>query len=660
MRLTADTDRDSVAAHVEGRDRRAALRMSEARADRLQRNARIRSGRWNLELSVDADHVPATIEPAAHSNAETADGTDVGASDTGPHIVVSGDLVTQPVTDYPPREWDLLVQKVRVMHEVGHLRHTDFADLHERLVAVPEGWQGVAGHLWNAFEDGAVEAAIRDRWPNYGDWFGQVRANLLRAEGPGIPDPRGGYVYPMSHAIVLGILDGIVYDSALYERLLDPTDQTHYFYDDADRQRFESDVREQLAGAVAAVRKMPDPVDRNQRALDFFETVRPVIEAATADGRAQIQARRGDFWGMPDDAAASVFFAEGTRKSESETEDGGDTDADPEPIAVLTEGPPRNESGRSDAQSHPSEPEIGELSVPGDGGTEDIETTQVEALAEEIHDQQRTVTEERDTRVRNLEELQEAVAAAEAELESDGVVLPTDDPEPDQATAAAAHEDGQRLARLLRNRFQKRRRRRLDRNKRRGRLDPAAIHRHALGETRLKLQRQTPEETDHHCLFVLDRSGSMTNHVRVAERAMGMLVVALEAVDVEVSVLELLDKEVRLAKPADREVGRAAERLFHGEATGGTPLTDTLHIARERLKRESGKRFLFVVTDGLPADPDRYSAALDRFPFPVIGVNLSTDRAAGTREFHRQVTVEPETDQLRRALRQLVQEVLFE
>lgn len=141
---------------------------------------------------------------------------------------------------------------------------------------------------------------------------------------------------------------------------------------------------------------------------------------------------------------------------------------------------------------------------------------------------------------------------------------------------------------------------------------------------------------------------------------MGMLAVALDAVDVEVSVLELLDKEVRLAKPADRSVERAAGRLYHGDAGGGTPLTDTLHIAREYLKTVTGTPFVVVVTDGRPADPERYREALHRFTAPVLGVNLTTEQAAGESEFHRQVTVQPETENLRRALRQLVQEVLFE
>lgn len=631
MRLTATTDRDAVTAHVIGADPRAALRTAGERADRLQRNARIRTGRWDLELAIETDHPPATIEGTASDH----------------RIVVSGDRVSQPVTDYPPREWDLLVQKVRVMHEVGHLRYSALGDLQDRLEAVPAGWQGVVGRVWNAFEDGAIEAAIRDRWPNYGQWFAQVRANLLVARGPGISDPAGGTVYPMVDAIVIGILDGLVYDSGRYARLLDPTDDAHHFYCDDDRERFETGVQDRLAEAIEDVGSTPDPVARNQRAVAFAKAVRPTIEAARADGRAQVEADRGDAWGMPDDGITAT----------------GSVATEPELIAILGGGigRPETESGVGDPdRGHEVHESPDRVDVPTAGDTSGTDPDLEAVLTEAIEDQERVVTAEQDEAVRTLQEFQAAVAAAEGDLESHGVVIPSEDPEPDEDTLAAALADGERLAKVLRNRFQKRRRRRLDRNLRRGRLDPAALHRHALGETRLKLRRETPDDVDYRCLFVLDRSGSMRPHIRVAERAMGMLVVALESVDVEVDVLELLDKEVRLAKPADRDVGTAAGRLFHGQATGGTPLTDTLHIARERLKREQGRRFLFVVTDGLPADPDRYREALDRFPVPVVGVNLNTDRAAGTREFHRQVTVEPETDQLRRALRQLVQEVLFE
>jgi len=169
-----------------------------------------------------------------------------------------------------------------------------------------------------------------------------------------------------------------------------------------------------------------------------------------------------------------------------------------------------------------------------------------------------------------------------------------------------------------------------------------------------------PDDPDRHCLFVLDRSGSMSGEVMgVAERAMGMLAFALESVDVDVAVLELYERECRLAKPFCRPVDAARDRLFHGHAKGGTPLADTLHIGRGRLAEEGPGSFLFVVTDGTPAEPERYMDALERCPMPVVGINLSTDTPAGRNYFHRQVTVAPDREDLRRTIRQLLQEVLF-
>ena len=322
MRLTATTDREAVTAHVIGADPRAALRTAEERADRLQRNARIRTGRWDLELAIETDHPPATIE----------------GTESDHRIVVSGDRVPQPVTGYPPRQWDLLVQKVRVMHEVGHLRYSALGDLQDRLEPVPEGWQGVVGRIWNAFEDGAIEAAIRERWPNYGQWFAQVRANLLVARGPGITDPAGGTVYPMVDAIVIGILDGLVYDSGRFARLLDPEDNTHHFYFDDDREGLETGRSDRLAEAIEHVGSTPDPVERNRLAVAFANAVQPTIEPAQADGRAQVEADRGDAWGMPDDGITAP----------------GSVATEPERIAILAGG-----IGRPAAESGIADPDRG-------------------------------------------------------------------------------------------------------------------------------------------------------------------------------------------------------------------------------------------------------------------------------------------------------------
>jgi Mg-chelatase subunit ChlD len=565
-------------------------------------------------------------------------------------VTLDSSPVPQPATSHDPREWNLLVQRVRVIHELTHLAYTDFADLEERLAAVDPGYRPVAAAIWNALEDAAIEAAIRHRWPNYGDWFHAVRQNLLRGTGPGIADPSGGLVYPMAQAAVLAVMDGTTIEPGPLARLRDPADRTHHFATAADRERFESTVRPAVETATTSLADRPEAADRNRTALECFESVRSAIDGADADGRAQVAAWSGNHWGMPDDASHGTLV----------------TEPEPLPVAVSGVGHPEPSGGTEQAtadratgieQPGAADAEAAPEEDPDE--PQDLEADLSSDLAAEIAAQRREGRSMEEYR-ESLETLREAVSAADSELESEGVVVPTDDPDPHGPTREAATADGTRLARVLKNRFQKERKRSIERNRRRGRIDPAALHRHATGDRRVKQRRERPDETAHRCLFVLDRSGSMRQHIRVAERAMGMLAVALEAVDVEVSVLELLDKEVRLAKPFDRDVERAAGRLYHGDVGGGTPLTDTLHIARESLKRTDGNRFVIVVTDGRPSDPERYREALNRFTVPVLGVNLTTEEAAGESEFHRQVTVPPETEQLRRALRQLVQEVLFE
>ncbi|MDZ7849493.1 MAG: VWA domain-containing protein [Halodesulfurarchaeum sp.] len=635
MHIDSSTDPEAVSAHLDAET--ASLRESEARADRLQRDARIRTGRWDLVVRIESGFPPATLT--------VADGT--------PTVTLSGDPVLQPVTAYPEREYHLLVQRVWVLHELTHLEYTDFADLDDRLEQIAAGYRPVAAALWNAFEDAAIEATIRDRWPNYGEWIRTVRRNLLVATGPGIPDPDGGFVYPMAQAAVLAVMDGTVIESGPLSELLDSATDRHHFHTDADRERFESTVLPAIEETKRSRAGVTDPTERNRLAIECFDEIRGVIAEADADGRAQVAAWAGNHWGMPDDASHGPLSTETEPLPAIEIGGDGAERADRNRPADSTAGDQvelqQNGSSGSDDRSEGAES--------GDESPLDEQlSTDLAAEIEAQRRQGRSIDERRES----LEDLQAAVSAAETELESDGVVIPTDDPVPHEPTRAAAEADGTRLARVLKNRFQKQRKRSIQRNTRRGRLDPAALHRHATGDRRVKQRRERPDETEHRCLFVLDRSGSMRQHVRVAEQAMGMLAVALEAVDVDVSVLELLDKEVRLAKPVDRSVDRAAGRLYHGDVGGGTPLTDTLHIAREYLKRADGNRFVIVVTDGRPSEPDRYREALNRFTVPVLGVNLTTDEAAGESEFHRQVTVPPETEQLRRALRQLVQEVLFE
>nr|MBS3760853.1 hypothetical protein [Halodesulfurarchaeum sp.] len=430
MRLTSDTDREAVSAHLEA----AApdLRTSEARADRLQRDARIRTGQWDLVVQVETAHRPATIE----------------RGQDGPIVTLSGDPVGQPVTAYSDREWGLLVQRVRLLHEVIHLEFTDFADVHARLQDIENGHGPVAGALWNAVEDAAIEATIRDQWPNFGDWFRQVRTNLLYTAGPGIADPDGGLVYPLAQAAVLALMDGTVIEPGPLQWLRDSTEESHHFHTSADRDRFEADVLPPVRKTKQALHGVTNPVERNRLAFECFQAITSAIQDADADGRGQVAAWSGDCWGMPDDTGHDIepgrfdpLPAVEIRQTRSEPLDHGH--AIPQ-SATSTEPDRKTQPVSSDQSSE---------SKPADPTDEDTQHQLADDLAAEIEAKRRD-GETLDERTETLETLQAAVSATETELESEGVVIPEDDPAPHTPTEAAAKADGARLARVLRNRFQ--------------------------------------------------------------------------------------------------------------------------------------------------------------------------------------------------------------
>lgn len=731
MRLTPETDRDRLRGHVSDGSLRTTLRQSTARRRRLQRNARIRSTIWNLSVEIDPTGPPARItwndvepnsvdqEPNSVDEdpilSEAEPNLDVGESSPDisessladeespidepeptqnggqPTLTLSGATVAQPITEYAPREWDLLIQKARSIHEVGHLNFSDHADFNDRISAVADIDRAVAAHIWNAFEDGAIETQIRGRWPNYGTMLTHVRANFAASDPPGIYDTAsGGFVFPLAHAIVSAIQDITVFESGVSERLLEPAAEAYHFASESDRELFETELAEHLRTTIAAIMTEPTARSRNQLVFDFLEVAMPVLGKATADGRAQMAARTGNFWGMPDDA----HLGESGRARRDATEldctsfepvktiPSLQPDHDEilsgtkNPTASDTQGSTHSVTGTTQSDKcsmhstgvsnsvgkHP--PDDAETGTEFDdeaGGHRNIDPVISSVLGAEIREQASETKAATDEQVLELERLTDAIAAVGDDLQSEGVVIPEEDLAPDETTYRAARDDSERLARLLRNRFQKQRKRSLDRNLRRGRLDPSALHRSATDGKRLKMQRESPDETDYHCLFVIDRSGSMAGDtVSIAEQAMGTLVFALESVDVNVAVMELYDRHCQLAKPFSKSATAVAGQLFNGRAQGGTPLSDTLQIAREQLKHEQGKRFLFVITDGSPSDPQRYMEALRRFTFPVVGINLSGTDPAGREQFHREVTVDPETVEIRTALRQLIQEVLFE
>jgi Mg-chelatase subunit ChlD len=182
----------------------------------------------------------------------------------------------------------------------------------------------------------------------------------------------------------------------------------------------------------------------------------------------------------------------------------------------------------------------------------------------------------------------------------------------------------------------------------------------ARGSTRVFKKEEQGDEKDYSCIVVLDRSGSMARDgIHEAEIAVSALTTALEDVGVDSSVIDLYQSQARLVKPFGQDAKDVKENLVNGAATGGTPLTEVLHLARERVT-DHDNPFMIVITDGRPGNKESYREELDKCHFPVLGVYLSGEQKGDEDYFHRQVYVGGRgQDEIRTKLHNLANEVMF-
>lgn len=624
MKITTDTDRDELRRRISAGVDREDLRTSNARRHRLQRSSQRRTRNWDLKVEIDEDH------PTAH--------VDQSPDLDGPEVVVTGNAIPQPVSDYDGREWDWLIQRSFSLHEDGHVLYTDHDSFKSGLDGFDKEDKGSVKEWWNALEDGAIEKQLTARWRNYYKALRVARANLFEDAVPGIPDAeKHGQVYPVAHVVMTALLDlwtQSVYDLDLgrLSSLVDPDDSEHHFACDEDREIFMDDILPLVEDIVPEVLTTGDPVERNGKIFDFCEEVLPFVDQAQADGKAQMNRNEGQSRsGLPDDASDS-----NTGDAEAMSEALNDMDPDDIEIDPVDDVDPDNAVPIEDLDLDP-----------------EIEET----LREEISDQAQSEANVSD---RMLEELEQTQNALDESLLSDRVELPTDNPEADEVTYASARDQSRVLARILRNRLEHERATTVDRGRRRGRFTGrgGAASRAVQGHKRVKEQKNEPDEPDRHFVFVLDRSGSMGSIIKQAEEALGMLMMALEEVGVETKLLELYDREVRLAKPFGVDTEEQKEWVFHNKTGGGTPLADAADLARARLDMESDQKVLVMVTDDEIPDTQNFDDVIGKCTMPTVGVNLTVSPSPTTEEYDRSIYADPRED-LQQALIGLAKEVMF-
>lgn len=623
INIQVNDDTDTIRTRLGSRVGRDQLRSSSSRRTRLEKSSQRRTREWDLTLELDPEHQTAHCDQMREHT----------------KIVVSAREFDQPVTDLPPRQWDYVAQRALGWHEDGHVLFTDHDDFMDRLNNVSAGNTGTAKQIWNALEDGAIEKALIERWDNAYEVLRVLRANLFDKD-PGIFDvENGGQVFPVVHAIQAVLLDEWMtevygFNRDVKAKLLNDDPEYHFATDD-DAERFEQDILPEIEAVIPKVLTTPDAVDRNRIIFEFIDEVLDDVEDADADGKAQTNRDDGETQeGMPDDASDG-HSGEAKRDAESLGE------MDPDDIDAV---------------------EITDIGNPD----EDYETVELPAdvevdIADDVADQVREEADIGDTMIDEMEELQEALQAGGEELATNTIQIPDEDWDADESVYQTARQGSQTIAQVLRNRLQQERTSEVQRNQRRGRFTGrgGATVRALDGKREVKEQVSEPDEKDYHFGFIIDRSGSMRHTMTAAEEAMLMLALALEDVGVNVMIVEMFNRNARVAKPFGVSVEAAKDNLAHGNCDGGTPLTPSVELVRERLNQAGENTALVVVTDGQPSNEETFEEAISACSMPTLGINLTKDdEPSGMDDYDRAVASQPQED-LQQVLQELVQEVMF-
>ncbi|WP_254830643.1 VWA domain-containing protein [Haloglomus salinum] len=671
MYLTPDTD--------PGRLSRLALpdRRSAENRRELERLANICTPR-SVDVSVSFTEREASCRPADTGDEDDGSGSRTGAEHRQRHGGSAGPLVTESYvirlpterieqgrTDMHPRRWDRRVQVGLLFHELGHVLYSDLQRFGDWRSHIAPEWEELFRTVYNAAEDGVVEAQMaaefdvgedfvvlndafaqreRRRHRAYVDLFddgepagaGSGRGGDPAREpgarsggspaghsgtGPGAPGvaSRDGppLEYTVKEALGIGLLDHGFGDSGRFEALLDPDDEALVV------RNGRHDVLVELQPSIETYMDRmfaePDGTRRVDLAAAFFRTVRPTLEALPP---AQLQAgqRRA---GRPHDAI---------------------------PVAITDPRPADRLPGLAADQGEDGTRRSGDRTGRGTGpgrevlpGRLDRGTVRRAERSLRGDDASRAL-DDSDPLRQEAERLLELVRESE---ELDRVGIP--EPEPGSGNRErweTAARDAQRLSAALETQLRRERRATRSGGHRVGSLDSRRVVDVRRGSSRVFERVERGPEKDYSCLLVLDRSGSMSGAVAAAEDATARLAVAMAGVGVDVSVLSVHQSLPWLELPFGGTPGDHVDRLLSGRVGGSTPLSAALTIARERVRTGRGHEpLVFVVTDGAPNDEERYGAVLDACNFPVFGVYIDAGDGAApdhTEFFDRLVVTDPD------------------
>lgn len=561
----------------------------------------------------------------------------------------------QPGTDLPEVVWNKRVQVGLLFHELGHALYSDFERFQERLDETRPEWHEAFKTIYNAAEDGVVETQIAnefhvtedltllneaftrladDRHRRYADLFGLGPESTDNPEHDHERSLRAEY--SILDAIRVGLLDNGFTKGDRFAALLDQTDDTRTIRNDR------GGVLRELAPAleryVANMLSEPDPTARVELAWQFFERVRDRLAPLPV-----LQARATDvFVVRPEDVGGSSL--------------GGGKRArilpDPEEAHTYVKST-ADSTGRDGSTDH-DETEAASESNAGTGAGSGGDRSNLPpgwVAQRELQRHARRAAQSRTVRgktskspiERNAHDLRDLTRQTSTSVERIGIAEADGDGSSQHVWDSAVRRAKQLKADLA-TQLRRRRRTSFDGGHRSGRLDGSRVTRAVRGDQRVFQRRSSGDDRDYSCVLVLDRSGSMRgDQIKAAERAVAQLLAAFDTVDVDVGLLSLLQGIPYLEVPMGGAPTNHLDRFLRTDASGGTPLTETLSAARSLLEEGQGSvPLVFVITDGKPDRPETYHRELAACSFPVFGMYVSPNEAANNEYTARNQDVDAE------------------
>jgi Mg-chelatase subunit ChlD len=617
-----------------------------------------------------------------------------------PVVTITSNEFEQDSTSLSRDVYDMTVQEALLVHEVGHILYTDSEAFQRTLSRVELGRKNAYKRIWNSLEDGAIEEQLRRKF-SVTDELHVLNSNLM-ADKAAVDDAVEPYETPsqdldLFKAVSLALLDLAVYDSGRLARLRDADDTGLTFATEADAELFEG-LLPKTKAVVSDVLTEPDPLVRTERIYDFWVELSDALDESqerreeadsqqTQLGEAGQPANDGDSDAgddtsadVPDSAeiaSADVMLVDKPDDTTNDNIDGAIDadrldDVDREALEESIDDSSEPETTGSDmddesdtealtaSESQTDMDAVGDTS--GSGSlTEPDEAEQ--RIEESRRDQLRQEGTEVDGAQELLEEVEEYMEIVtdmdeeETHVEVE-MVKSKDLYESERWTSANSRSN--QIAQQLRSSLREERRSRLVKNQRQGRFDRSRMINAARGSPRVFEREREGNDKDYDCLIVLDRSGSMRGStIRLAEDAVTSFALALEDVSVGVSVVGMRSNTAGVENAFGRSVEDDRGSLLSERCGGGTPLTETLALARRRLegRGDSSNPFILVVTDGRPNHPQNFREELSRVNFPVLGIYVNTDRDDSSL-YHRQVNVSDESE-IDESMLRLAREVMM-